>query len=332
MTEEGAFVLGLKPTDSPGMRDDRGEFKKIADQLWKNTKGENNVGKGKVFSDMNMQEVLAAMQIKPDFEHNKVKDSQNLLFVHRRLSDADIYWVDNRRDSAVNLQAVFRIAGKAVEIWHPETGKTERVSYNISDGRTKVPILLEPYDAVFVVFSKNTNTASFKVSQNIENQLVSLSGDWLVKFQPERGAPAEVTFNSLSSWSNNTDEGIKYFSGTGNYFKSFEAQEIWFKPGNRLLIDLGNVKNLAEVLVNGRNLGIIWRKPFRVDVTDAIKPGTNKLEIRVTNLWVNRLIGDQQPGIKNKYTYTTQAFYSAKSALSLSGLLGPVQILSVTDK
>lgn len=332
MVEDGAIVLGLKPIDSLSLSDDQSEFKKIADKLWMKTKGENKVGKGRVFSDMTLQEVLSNLQIKPDFEHNKVKDNQNILFVHRRLSDADIYWVDNRRDSALTLQTIFRLEGKAAELWHPETGKTEMASYNFSDGRTKVPITLKPYDAVFIIFSKKTTAQEWTAPQQTENKLDIITGDWSVKFQSNLGAPAEATFSTLTSWSNNVDEGIKYFSGTGIYLKTIVAQEKWFRTGNRLWIDLGDVKNLAEVLVNGKSFGIVWRRPFRLDVTDAIKPGSNNLEIRVTNLWVNRLIGDQQPGIKNKFTYTTQPFYQAKSTLLPSGLLGPVQIISVANK
>ena len=120
------------------------------------------------------------------------------------------------------------------------------------------------------------------------------------------------------------DAGVKYFSGTGTYAKTIQAPADWFKKGARLWLDLGDVKNLAEVSVNGKPLGILWKPPFRVDVTDALKPGANALEIKVTNLWVNRLIGDQQPGVPKKYTYTTQQFYRADSPLLPSGLLGPV--------
>jgi hypothetical protein len=96
-----------------------------------------------------------------------------------------------------------------------------------------------------------------------------------------------------------------------------------------LWLDLGEVKELAEVVINGNSLGVVWKKPFRVDVTHALKPGKNSVVIKVTNLWVNRLIGDQQPGVTKKVTYTTMSFYQADSPLLPSGLLGPVKILSV---
>ena len=120
---------------------------------------------------------------------------------------------------------------------------------------------------------------------------------------------------------------MKYFSGTGTYSKTIQAQADWFKSGARLLLDLGAVKNLAEVTVNGKPLGILWKAPFCADVTDALKPGANTLEIQVTDLWVNRLIGDAQPGVSKKYTYTNRPFYRADSPLKPSGLLGPVRVV-----
>jgi hypothetical protein len=148
-----------------------------------------------------------------------------------------------------------------------------------------------------------------------------------VKFQEKRGAPAEATFESLTPWNDNADKGIKYFSGTGTYTKNLNAPAEWFSEGSELWLDLGSVKNLAEVIINGQSLGIVWKTPFRVNVTGALKEGDNKLEIKVINLWVNRLIGDQQPDVGEKITYTTMRFYRADAPLLPSGLLGPVSLV-----
>jgi Glycosyl hydrolases family 2, sugar binding domain len=125
---------------------------------------------------------------------------------------------------------------------------------------------------------------------------------------------------------------VKYFSGTGTYIQTVNAPSEWFKSGARLWLDLGEVKNLAEVVVSGRSLGIVWKTPFRVDVTETLKPGANVVEIKVTNLWVNRLIGDQQPNADRKYTYTTMTFYRANSPLLPAGLLGPVRLVRVATE
>ncbi len=154
----------------------------------------------------------------------------------------------------------------------------------------------------------------------------------MLSFQKDRGAPSQATFDKLESYTENTDAGIKYFSGTATYTKTITADKAWFTKEAELWLNLGDVKNLAEVMVNGKSLGITWKKPFRINVTNALKPGQNKLEIKVTNLWVNRLIGDVQPGVTNKITYTTMPFYQANSKLLPSGLLGPVQIMQVNRK
>jgi hypothetical protein len=186
---------------------------------------------------------------------------------------------------------------------------------------------LEAEDAVFVVFRNKARKASLSIPAPVEKQLASIEGPWTVKFQEKRGAPAEATFESLTPWNDNADKGIKYFSGTGTYTKTINAPAEWFSEGSELWLDLGNVKNLAEVIVNGQSLGIVWKTPFRVNVTEALKEGENTLEIKVINLWVNRLIGDLQPDAGEKITYTTMRFYRADAPLLPSGLMGPVRIL-----
>ena len=160
----------------------------------------------------------------------------------------------------------------------------------------------------------------------VETKLSTLDGPWSVAFQPGRGAPASITLDKLISWSASADAGVKYFSGKGAYTSSIQAPAAWFRSGARLWLDLGDVKNLASVTVNGKPLGIVWHAPYRVDVTAVLKPGANTLSVTVINAWVNRLIGDQQPGAA-KYTYADIAPYKADSPLLPSGLLGPVAIV-----
>jgi hypothetical protein len=137
--------------------------------------------------------------------------------------------------------------------------------------------------------------------------------------------------SSLASWTDNSDAGVKYFSGIGTYTKSIDADASWFKKGAHMWIDLGDVKNLAEVTVNGKVVGTVWHTPFRVDATTALKPGANQVSIKVINSWVNRLIGDQQPGVTpdKAITFADVKPYKANSPLLPSGLLGPVKLISV---
>ncbi len=325
LVKAGATITGIKPESTPSLSDAKTEFKSIVNEIW-------NTGNTKVFTGKTINDVLIEINIAPDFTYSKPTADTKLLYVHRKLVDSDLYWVDSRNDKVQDVEATFRIAGKLPEIWHAETGKTEAASYSIENGVTKVQLHLQPNDAVFVVFKDKAVKTSVTLPVTEEKNLMTVDGSWDISFQKDRGAPAAATFDKLISYAENADAGIKYFSGTASYTKTITASAAWFKKGTQLWIDLGEVKNLAEVIVNGKSLGIVWKKPFRVDVTNALKPGENKLEIRVTNLWVNRLIGDAQPDAKNKITYTTMAFYQANSKLLPSGLLGPVQVMSVDRK
>jgi hypothetical protein len=331
MVNAGAIVIGNKPIGTPSLTDDETEFNRVADQLWSTEKGETVVGEGKVYSGQTIQEVLDLLKVAPDFNYTKPNENTNVLFVHRKIGDIDVYWVNNRNTYVEDIEATFRVDGKSAEIWHPETGKIEQASYSIADGLTTVPLHLESSDAVFVVFRNKSKKTSVIIPQLKETKLAAIDGSWNLSFQPNRGAPAQIVLPELTSWSENADPGVKYFSGTGTYTKTFQSTADWFNEGTQVWLDLGSVKNLAEVVVNGKSLGIIWKTPFRVNVTEALKEGENNLEVKVTNLWVNRLIGDQQPGVTAKITYTTQVFYQATAPLMTSGLLGPVQLVSITN-
>ena len=323
----GAIVAGPKPIDSPSLSDDQDELCTIADQLWGDGTGVHTAGKGKVYAGQTAGDALKAMQVSPDFSYNKPQADTFLLFVHRKLADGDVYWVNNRKARTESLDATFRVQGKAPEIWHPETGAIEPASYTIQNGRTTVPLKLDPNDAVFVVFRKTAAAPSRTVAKSVETRVAAIEGAWDVSFQAERGAPPKMRLDRLASWTENPDAGVKYFSGTGTYTKTVQAPAEWFQSGAKLWLDLGEVKNLAEVTINGKPLGVVWRTPFRVDATSALKPGANTVEIKVVNLWVNRIVGDLQPDQAKKYTYTAQQFYRADSPLLPSGMMGPVQLL-----
>jgi len=180
---------------------------------------------------------------------------------------------------------------------------------------------------------------------------VEVAGPWELDFPPNWGAPAKVTLDKLISWTEHADEGVKYFSGTATYVKTF-AWAAKKQKTDRYVLDLGDLKNLAEVELNGKKLGILWKPPFRVDVTGALRTGDNALKIKVTNLWPNRLIGDEQkaddrewagdhvkvipqwvqdgkPSPTGRYTFTVWHHWTADDDPLPSGLFGPVQIRTV---
>ena len=185
-----------------------------------------------------------------------------------------------------------------------------------------------PLSRVFVVFRKPATILELRVPALVRAPLTTLRGPWSVSFQRGRGARPYAQFKQLGSWTDNEDAGIKYFSGTATYRRTLAVSATWLGKDRRVELDLGAVSKLARVLVNGRDLGILWKPPYRADVTRALHAGANQLQIRVTNLWVNRLIGDQQPDAK-QVTFTTFNPYKADSPLLESGLLGPVVVSQV---
>ena len=154
----------------------------------------------------------------------------------------------------------------------------------------------------------------------------TLAGPWRLTFPPGLGAPGAVTFDPLTSWTDSPDEGVKYFSGTATYEQEFTVPEDYLGAGRGCYLDLGMVKNLAEVKVNGEDCGVLWKEPFRVEISGVIHPGTNHLEVKVTNLWPNRLIRDQQLPADQRITWTSVSLYQPTDPLLPSGLLGPVTI------
>ena len=326
LVESGAVVAGPKPTDDPSLADNQADFEKLSTELFGKGTGVHQVGKGTVYAGKSLDEVVSALHLDPDFEYVKHNTDSDFEFVHRKLKGGDIYFVDNRSDHAESIDATFRVAGMQPELWRSETATTEPASFAIADGRTTVPLHLEPWGAVFAVFRKTTLEISHAVPEMIETKLATLNGPWELSFQPGRGAPASITMNQLSDWSHNDDPGVKYFSGVGTYKKAVQAPAEWFKNCARLWLDLGDVKNLAVVIVNGKDVGETWHAPYRVDVTSALKAGPNEITIKVVNAWVNRLIGDEQPGA-TKLTFADVKPYKADAPLLPSGLLGPVQIV-----
>lgn len=331
LVNAGAIVVGPKPTDSPSNSDNQAKFKAIADQLWGPGEGTRKVGKGQVFAGQTAADALQALEVSPDFEHTKPQSDTAVAYVHRKISDGDIYFVHNRKNRAENVEVTFRVAGNAPELWDAVTGEIKPAAYSAANGRTTVPLNLDPNESVFVVFRKPGSARGRRLPRVTETPVGTIDGSWTVAFQPNRGAPASITLDKLSAWNEHSDPGVKYFSGTATYTKTIQAPAGWFATGTKMMLDLGDVKNIAEVTVNGTSAGVLWVPPFQADVTGALKPGPNTLEIKVTNLWPNRLIGDLQPNATKKYTWTSLNVLRADSPLLPSGLLGPVRVLRTSS-
>jgi hypothetical protein len=329
----GATVIGPKPVKGETLKnypECDSEIARLGDELWG-----GKIGSGCVIADKIAREVLLADGVPPDYEFLPTVNPQvstDFDYIHRTGDGAEIYFVANRLTNAVSLDCVFRVGGKAPELWNPATGEHKfAAAYEEKNGRTIVPLDFNPCGSWFVVFRKPSaaHPATAKSNSTPLEPVQDISGPWTVHFDPKWGGPESAMFDQLISWTTRPEPGIKYYSGTATYEKYFELPvPSATVPGAKLLLDLGDVRELAEVKVNGQSCGIIWTPPFRADITGAVKPGENKLEIEVVNFWPNRIIGDASLPPDQRLTKTNIRNLKANTALMESGLLGPVRILS----
>ncbi|MHA8088024.1 glycosyl hydrolase [Aquirufa sp. Wall-65K1] len=311
--QAGVPIAGQAPAYSPSLADNEQEFTSLLAQLKKLP----NVHFGK-----NLKQILAQIQVAEDVQISNQK--AEILYVHRSLADKEIYWLNSRSDQANSAQISFRVSGKVPAIWNPETGEISKVGYEIKGGRTLLNLEFSPWDAYFVVFDEKAKALKMGYPKPQVVKTQGIEGPWKVQFQKDRSAPAEITLNSLISWNKHENEGVKYFSGVATYSNKYELLSI--ARGESIKLDLGDVKNLAEVYVNGTKVSTLWKKPYVVDITSPLKMGKNTIEIKVINSWVNRLVGDAQPGA-NKITFTSFPLIRPNSQTEESGLLGPVKVL-----
>jgi hypothetical protein len=329
MVRKGAVLIGTRPEGSPSLADDPAELQSVLDILWPGGITAS-VGKGRVFNSKDTETALDEIGLAPDLTYTKPMEDSKVMFIHRKLSKGDIYFVANRIDRAETIEAGFRVTGYKPELWDPATGTIGPAAYSFDGERTKVTVPLDRFGSVFVAFMEPTKISSKSIPKPDMQAVVELTGPWQVAFQAERGAPSAATFDSLMDFRNNTDPGIRYFSGIATYTKEVEIPGDLINKGDQIWLDLGQVYNLAEVWVNGKLAGTAWKPPYRVDISKTVVAGANQIEIKSVNLWVNRLIGDEQPGVKEKVTLTTRQFYRADSPLVPSGLIGPVRIVNIS--
>ena len=335
LIRDGATVIMTRPdkTDSlTGYPESDTEVRQIADQLFGKEKSVDPVkrafGKGQVFSGETARSVLMTEGVKPDFEFAGASPETEIDYFHRREGDAEIYFVASRAKQPESIRATFRITSKAPELWDPVSGeRTFAQAYTEANGRTTIPLDLPPCGSVFVVFrqpvadhpaTRESNSPNFSAVQD-------LSGPWTVDFDTKWGGPASAKFDRLVSWTDRPESGIKYYSGTAVYRKTFEAPAG--AQGKSLWLDLGDVRELAEVKVNGQSCGITWSPPFRVDISRALKSGVNELAVEVVNFWPNRIIGDASLPEDQRLTRTNIRKLTRDTPLMESGLLGPVKLM-----
>lgn len=312
----GVAITGPKPVRTAslsGWPQSEAELKTIATELW---------GAGRIATNTTAAALLARRGIVPDVESSRGK----LDWIHRRDGAAEIYFISNQEKSPINTEITFRISGRKPEFWNPLTGeRSDAAAFTLQNGRTHIPISFDPYGSVFVIFRQPIAPFAKGAAKDNEVKLkhvADISGPWEVAFDPAWGGPASVSFATLSDWTQHSDEGIRNYSGTATYRTTFSRPD-----GNGpFILDLGNVAEMAQVRVNGQELGrVLWTPPYRIALPADLKPTDNQLEIRVANTWWNRLLADQTLPKEKRLTRTNVTPKPGGQPLP-SGLLGPVTI------
>jgi len=312
--------------------------------------------------------VLDAMDVAQDFQSDGP-----VRYGHRRTDAQDIYFIANTSNEKVQTTCTFRVRKGAPQLWDPVTADMRVMPQFIHEGMTTlVPITFEPHQSFFVMFSRKGSSKQRATAGSVNFPTTIpvgiLEGAWDVSFEPKWGGPDKLRFDTLHDWTSSKERGIKYYSGIATYGKTFDCpqgsgvrdqgsgnrgqgagvrdQESGVRDqgsGQRVYLDLGTVHDMARVRLNGKDLGVVWCAPWRVDITEAVKAQGNVLEIEIANRWPNRLLGDQQAPDKHvrtvkwdsgflegkeyrtgRYTFTTN---NAPGKLLPSGLIGPVQLM-----
>jgi hypothetical protein len=354
LIEGGVTVVGQRPKRSLGLVNypaSQEHVIRLAALLWgadENRERIRQVGKGRVIQDTRLDEVMAADALAPDLEVRGVTNGIELDWIHRQTDRMDIYFVANLSATSGQAEAAFRVSGKVPELWDPVTGEIRNLpEFDREEGRTVVPLQFAPNQSWFVVFQRPVSDSVMAIGRNFRrmSKVSELTGPWEVSFDPRWGGPGTVVFRELQDWVIRAEEGVKYYSGTATYHKTFDAPDAVVA-----YLDLGAVKNLAHVRLNGQDLGILWTAPWRVSIGTALRAKGNRLEIEVVNLWPNRLIGDARLPKQDRLTRTNVRTYElnlpaafpcwwnidceqrkktgAPANLLSSGLLGPVSLLS----
>ena len=345
-------LVGSKPTQAVGLANfpkcDE-EVKKAADALWglENAgSGEHPIGKGRVIWGRSLDQVVKADGLPPDVEFRQPSPKSRFDWIHRRTGPTDIYFLANLASVPAMAEVVFRAAGRQPELWGVVSGKIRDLpQWRVENGRSVIPLKFAPRQSWFVVFRRPAEARRSPTAANfpVLKTLTELHGPWQVAFDPKWGGPKQVNFEKLDDWITRPESGIRYYSGKAVYHNQFSLPKVAL--AQRTFLDLGVVKNVAHVTLNGRDVGVVWTAPWHVEITGAVRPGVNDLEIEVVNLWPNRLIGDATLPQEKRFTLTNVRTYDTMTSgtwgckiceerkksgqpakLLSSGLLGPVTV------
>jgi hypothetical protein len=332
LVAQGGVVLGSKPEKSPGLQnypDCDEQIKNMAAKLWGGQyidgKMMYNYLKGKVLDGYDLESAFELLNVKKDADTGEAP----VLWTHRTMPGMDIYFISNQNDDEINIEPSFRINGLKPQLWDAVTGEIRKLNdYSVVDGRTIVPLKMEGRRSWFIVFTNATDDEIIPAkSKNFPEPeiIATVESTFTIDFANKEIGPNEtISYEKLADWSKSLSDDIKYYSGSATYRTTFNIDKL---PENgELYINLGEVAVMAEVKLNGKDIGGVWIAPYRLNVTGILKQGQNDLEITVANLWRNRMIKDKMLPESEKYTWTVVEDIAENEQPHPSGLLGPVTI------
>ncbi|WP_303921209.1 glycosyl hydrolase [Draconibacterium sediminis] len=339
LVEDGAVVMGPAPTHSPSLQDQPEADKQVlqlASELWGDVDGVNvkhrKFGKGMIMNGMGMAEAFEVINCVPDC---KLPEDNTIHYGHRTLEVGDIYFVTNQTDHTKIITPEFRVTGMQPELWEATTGYIRNLpAYKQTGNTTAVPLKLEAYESVFIVFRNKAykpSASGIEANYPTPTLLANITNPWTVNFDSTMRGPNEpVVFDTLQDWTISNDDRIKYYSGTAFYNNTFNVDIL--PSDEKVVIDLGSFTAMAKVYVNDQYAGGLWTAPYQLDITDLIKQGENQLKIEIVNTWMNRIIGDLNLPEEERKIWMSYNTLKADNSLQPSGLFGPVKILELSKQ
>lgn len=322
LVKRGARVWGPKPKLSGSLKEElsgREEFDSLVSKLWGSEElGQKTCGQGQVLWGMSLKDASALVGITPDIS---VPKGRKMFYAHRALSDSEIYFIDNHEDSPLNYDFSFRTGRSIAEIWNPVNGERYQAEVSrTSDQKAVISLNLASRQSLVVVF--RDSESPLPKPEKTEERCSVLDGPWSLSFADQ---PTEsFTLSDLSDWTLSNDPHIRYYSGLGAYRKELNLEAL---EGGRYVLRFERLADMAQIIVNGQDCGILWCSPWEIDVTKALHAGANMLEIRVVNSLVNRLIGDASLPEEERSTYCTSPIVGAGDPLAPSGIIGKVYLV-----
>ncbi|MGC4235016.1 MAG: glycosyl hydrolase [Niabella sp.] len=313
------IIIDKREIDAIGFKDKNATVQKIGKQLFAGN------GKGRLIETPFMEETFESLGLSRDLDAASSKTP--IAWAHRELDDGHIYFISNPEKVKRELDLSFRVTGFEPEVYDPVSGSISSAgNWEMRDGRTYVKLPLYANGSAFVVFKKKVDANKKEQPVVAMNQITNISAGWKVQFDPAFGGPEEeVNFPLLRLWNQHNNNAIKYYSGIAVYKSSFSIEHLdKFKP---VYLTVDSIFNIATVTINGVVCGTLWTPPYRLDVSKALKAGENTIEIKVTNTWANRLIGDLTLPEDKRITWTTAPLNLLQNKpLSKAGLEGEVRI------